>query len=260
MNVGFPGSCTALIGAMTFSNPDTVKVLLDHGADPYITDITGNNPFMFACAYGRLNNVKLWMQQYRNWDLEARDKMTGAFALGNCVFMGPNRLALMQYLVKCGANLTSISHNGGTVLTAACASHDADPKVVEYLCQKISEREVNYQIEDRTIKWKCIRFFAKTLVRLRVTKSRLLKSIAQESRATPLHFAAKAGDIELVEMLLSHGADVNLKNSFGPLENGADPYIENTLGMNAFEICEKSGPFPSVMKALKEYGKKGRDD
>ena len=30
------------------------------------------------------------------------------------------------------------------------------------------------------------------------------------------------------------------------LENGADPYIENDLGMNAFDICEKSGPFPRI--------------
>jgi len=36
------------------------------------------------------------------------------------------------------------------------------------------------------------------------------------------------------------------------LESGTDPYIENDLGMNAFDICEKFGPFPSVMKALQE--------
>ena len=33
-------------------------------------------------------------------------------------------------------------------------------------------------------------------------------------------------------------------------------YIENGVGMNAYAICEKSGPFPSVMKVLREYDKK----
>ena len=43
------------------------------------------------------------------------------------------------------------------------------------------------------------------------------------------------GDVEIVKLLL---------------EYGAVPYVENDLGMNAFEICEKSGPFPSVRKVL----------
>ena len=38
-----------------------------------------------------------------------------------------------------------------------------------------------------------------------------------------------------------------------PPENGADPYIENDLGMNAFDICEKSGPFPKVHKAMLKH-------
>ena len=43
------------------------------------------------------------------------------------------------------------------------------------------------------------------------------------------------GDVEIVKILL---------------ESGADPYIENDLGLNAFDICKEAGPFPSVMKAL----------
>ena len=30
------------------------------------------------------------------------------------------------------------------------------------------------------------------------------------------------------------------------LEYGANPYVENDLGMNAFENCDIAGPFPSV--------------
>ena len=51
---------------------------------------------------------------------------------------------------------------------------------------------------------------------------------------TSLHSAVMRGDVEIVKLLL---------------EYGADPYVVNGLGMNAFEVCEKSGPFPSVKKA-----------
>ena len=65
--------------------------------------------------------------------------------------------------------------------------------------------------------------------------------IAVESGTTPLNLAVMRGDVEIVELFL---------------ENGADPYVENDLGMNAFKICDMSGPFPSVRKALEKYEKK----
>ena len=44
---------------------------------------------------------------------------------------------------------------------------------------------------------------------------------------TALHYAVRRGDVEIVKILL---------------EAGADPYIENEMGVNAFEICENFGP------------------
>ena len=55
---------------------------------------------------------------------------------------------------------------------------------------------------------------------------------------TALHYAVRRGDIEIVKILL---------------ENSADPYVANDLGMNAFDVCESAGPFPSVRRALQEY-------
>ena len=54
---------------------------------------------------------------------------------------------------------------------------------------------------------------------------------------TALNLAVVRGDIEIVKILL---------------EYGADPYVENDLGMNAFDICDMAGPFPSVRKVLEE--------
>ena len=70
--------------------------------------------------------------------------------------------------------------------------------------------------------------------------SSLLYLFAIGSGSTPLNHATYRGDVEIVEILL---------------ENGADPYVENGLGMNAFEICKKFGPYPSVMKLLQKKSK-----
>ena len=65
----------------------------------------------------------------------------------------------------------------------------------------------------------------------------LAHRLAHGAGLTALHYAARRGDVEIVKLLL---------------EAGADPYIENEMGLNSFEMCEKAGPFPSVAKALNE--------
>jgi len=97
---------------------------------------------------------------------------------------------------------------------------------------------VNFKRHTRSLKWKSIRFIATTLYRTGLAKSGLMRFLALHAGSTPLNFAVFRGDVEIVEILLKAGADPNIKNS---------------LGMNAFEMCEKCGPFPSVMKVLKKY-------
>ena len=87
------------------------------------------------------------------------------------------------------------------------------------------------------MKWKCIYFVAKALYRIGASKNGLMAFLAVECGTTALNLAVIRGDVEIVKLLL---------------EAGADPNIENDLGMNAFEICEKCGPFPGVEKLLLE--------
>ena len=100
---------------------------------------------------------------------------------------------------------------------------------------------MNYQRIPQTIKWKCISSFAKVLYQTGMSKSSLLRHIAFGAGTSALNLAVVRGDIEIVKILL---------------EYGADPYVENDLGMDAFEICEKCGPFPEVHKLMYRHVKK----
>ena len=79
---------------------------------------------------------------------------------------------------------------------------------------------------------------ARTLYRTGLTNTGVLHSLASDSGSSALNLAVRRGDVEIVKILL---------------ENGADPYVENDLGMNAFDICNMAGPFPSVNRALQEH-------
>ena len=88
------------------------------------------------------------------------------------------------------------------------------------------------------MKRKAINFAARSMFRAGISKSTMIAYLAIKSGTTALNLAVVRGDVEIVKILL---------------DNGADPYIENDLGMNAFDMCNKSGPFPSVNRALQEH-------
>ncbi len=351
LKLGIPGSCSALIIAMTVSSPDIIQLLLENGANASATDITGNNPLMVACTYNNVNNVKFWLKEFPDWDLEARNNVVGGIALGCAVYMGPNRFELTKLLLKHGAKIDTVTDTGSSILISACANTDADPRVVKLLLKTHHHHKVNYQRRATTMKWKSIRMVAKTTVRTMSNPGLLMTRIGEEAGATALHESVRrmgANKLETVKVLLDAGASLNYRTFGGGnvltgavenedsdpevvrlilenlksthiseqlssivnyrrtpttfkwkgiyfvakslyrtslstsglmkhlamevgttslnlavargdieivkilLENGADPYIENDLGMNAFEVCEKFGPFPRIGDVLME--------
>ena len=52
-------------------------------------------------------------------------------------------------------------------------------------------------------------------VRFRMTRSKLMSRVAESGGLTALHYAARRGDMEIVELLLEHGADSSMKNDLG---------------------------------------------
>jgi hypothetical protein len=128
---------------------------------------------------------------------------------------------------------------------SAVENEDCDPLIVRScltLAKKVHKNEIefkdflNARLLPQTLLYKAIFMISKSLVRMG-SKSLQVQAFAQKSGTTALILAVMRGDAEIVKLLL---------------DNGADPYIENDLGMNAFTACKAFGPFPSVRKVLLE--------
>jgi hypothetical protein len=249
-SLGIPGGTTTLMGAMMTASPEVVSMLLESGANVESVDVMGNDGLALASAFGRSENIKCWFATVNDYDLEKQNTVLGATALILSTNMGANKIESVKTLCESGARVDALTYAGFSVLMAACANEDSDPKVVKLLL-KLYDRvhdlsldgDVNFQVRSRTLKWKLLRGTAKVLVRSHVVNSVLAKHLAHGAGLTALHYAARRGDVEIVTLLL---------------EAGADPYIENEMGLNSFEISDKYGPFPSVTRTLRNYNNKDK--
>ena len=178
--------------------------------------------------------------------MNRKNTIKGGCALALAVYMGANKIGTVKVLLDAGASLHYRTFTGSTILINAVDNEDSDPNVVRLVLEKLKESYsakeftsiVNYKTTSTTLKWKGIYSVAKVLYRTGASKSGMIKLLAIDSGTSVLNLAVLRGDVEIVEILL---------------EYGADPYVENDLGMNAFDICDEAGPFPSVKRVLEEH-------
>jgi hypothetical protein len=198
------------------------------------SDVAGNDPLMMASIFGRTGNVKFWLDRFPDWNLERKNKVVGGVALGQAVFMGPHRLEVVKMLLDRGASLNHITDTGGSILTALCSNEDSDLGVLQLLLEKTKNtNQVNIKRRGRTLKWRNIHRLARLLTRYKLTTSGLMTALAQDSGSTALHYAVQRGDVDVMNILLSHGAD---------------PRIQNDLGKSPVDYCDA---FPELRGALK---------
>ena len=79
ISLGLATGMTALHLAMISADSDIVVLLLNHGVNPLEREATGTDAFMFACVFGRLDNVKRWCEIFPDWDISRTVAVNGMF-------------------------------------------------------------------------------------------------------------------------------------------------------------------------------------
>ena len=233
---GLPARSTILNGSMSFSSVQIVTMLLEKGADPYATEKNGMDSLMLACMLGRTQNVKFWISKFQDWDINRGNIVNGSTALHCAVFFGRNKLDVVRALLERerGASVNVLNHGGASVLSNAVDSVDSNVNVVDYLLNQTNQQYgVNHRRRALRKKWKLIYGLARGLYRFGVVTSGLFAELASESGSTPLQYAASRGEVEMVELLMEHGAE---------------PSIKNDLGRDILSYCQS---FPEIKGAIR---------
>ena len=191
---------------------------------------------------GQAQTVSFWLCTFPSWNVNSGCTLFGGTALHNAVIFGRNKLKTVQVLVESGrASLDVLLQTGGSVLSSSVSAADSDPEVVRYLLSQNITYGINYRRRPQTIKWKLIYSLARGLSRTGLATSGLFAELASVSGATPLQWAVKRGDVDIVEILM---------------EQGADPSIKNDLGKDVMSYCHV---FPEIkselLRVLKERGR-----
>ena len=85
-----------------------------------------------------------------------------------------------------------------------------------------------------------MRAAARLVVRSKVFSTQLFRRVAESSGLTALHYAARRGDVEIVELLM---------------EYKANPSIKNDLGRDVLSYCES---FPEIKGAIQRVKREAK--
>jgi len=240
---GIPAKVSILHIAMGFASVEIVKMVLRSGAHHEAKNITDVDSLMVSSMNGRVENIKFWLFQFPAWNVNRRTKFFGSTALHCAVIIGRNKLNTVQALVESKrASLDALSYGGTSVLSGSVSTHDSDVNVVRYLLSQKLAYGVNWRRKSQTTKWKLIYGFARGIFRARLFKSELFAQLSMVAGSTPLQWAVYRGDVEIVEVLMEHGADPSIKNDLGR------------------DVLSYSGSFPEISsEILRVLREKGRD-
>jgi len=272
---------TALIKAVEKGELFIVKLLLENGANPNIKDIFNNSSILFAVKHGDLDMIKLLLNYGADINIENNDKESPLK-----ISIENNYIDITKYLIKRAAvlpDMLKISYdNKHFYLTEILLDYETDKnKVAEYknLLKSISiETKLEIEIKKNNLQGikdilknnnsnnlNELLFMSTKLLRYKIVSYLILLGANPNTyinNLSPIMIAVSCGDYEMVETLISLGADVNGKGNFilgFPItiaineghfsivkllvENGADIYRSYGFKLSALEEAKLSNDF-----------------
>ena len=172
-------------------------------------------------------------------------------------------LDVVKMLIRAGADVLYCNPQGFTPLMFSQFCKDSNPSVVAYLLKKICSaivkregdsklspdrikqlvaKEVNRSVQAKDFKYYLLFKACEFLYVTKIRRKGITRSMAMNLGSTALMWAARRGDAAMVRQLILAGAD---------------PSIQNEMGMDVLDFSNMKGPFPAVSEVLKEYESQG---
>jgi len=188
-----PDGTTALHEAVYAGNVAEVRRLIKAGADPRAANVFGATPMMLAAVRGDTAMLGVLLAAGADVDSPNDEGQTALMAVART-----GHVEAAKLLLKAGADIHAREQWGGqTALMWAAAQ--SQPAMIELLLNNGAEVDERSTVRD----WQ-----------RRVTAEGRPKDMYRGG-LTPLLFAAREGCIECLQVLLAHGADIDLPDPDG---------------------------------------------
>lgn len=211
---------------------DMVKLLLDNGAEPGIYNKWTDGPLHYAAMYKQPGAVKMLIQY--GADVNAK----GSYGRTPLIYGASSARMpdMVKFLIDSGADVNATNDSGENAL-------------FELITREESNSEIAKILLDNGIK----------------------KDLRNSSKMTALHWAAFCGKINIIEVLLEYGFDIEDKDSFGntPIikamsqnkidavkflfNKGARPDSQGQAGFSLLEYATRRGDKDFVKQILAKF-------
>ena len=213
---------TPLIGATKYNNPEAVKLLLEHKANPNHQNQSGISALMLASEQGFFECVKNLCEGGADVELAPSGKTALSMNLSGqtplfCAAK-EGHLEIVKYLLDRGANPNATNHYGVSVLWIPCQRGLI--KIVELLLERGANPEIapsGSEAEERSISgwtplYAAIKSRQYNVVKLLLNKGANPNAVTSLG-STPFLLASEIGDLEVIKCFVEHGADLDYSPS-----------------------------------------------
>jgi hypothetical protein len=186
--------------------------LLAARADPAAKTWNGMDSLFGAACIGNISNIAKFLESFPAWNINRIDSQVNVNSLVVAALSLNQKKPVLKYLLDASADLLYKDKWGHahSLLCAACTNEDSDIEAAMFLVEQGAN--VNGRWQPHDFKWKVLGKGLGFLTNTASGRTRTIKELSMIDGSAPLHFAAKRGDIELVEALLKLRADPTQEN------------------------------------------------